>query len=403
MQLKSAWAGLLIVVGLLPARSPRADVEASSHLLLFTEPSRGDEGVQVIHPQTEVAASSGGLGLSAGYELDIVSGASPRVYASAGGPDAVSGATFSDLRQAARGAVSYEAANVALQAGYSRSWENDYRSHAVSVSARGDFLERNFSLSLAYTRNFDNVCDQANVLAQGPLERQPLASSDECFQPESTITTVRSLRVHTFEPALSFTATPVLLLQAGVTLQILQGFQSNPYRAVRVGSQGREPQERLPDHRQRYAVFARALRALPLLRSALRLQGRLYRDTWDVQAATVEGEWLQYLGPSIIVGVRGRYHKQGGAIFFRTPSEYRTLGPTGQYFTGDRELAPLSNMLGGVRLGFVRVAPPDSNALLDELELLVRYDLLAYKGADDNPNADRPQAHMVQAGVTLRF
>ena len=47
----------------------------------------------------------------------------------------------------------------------------------------------------------------------------------------------------------------------------------------------------------------------------------------------------KYLGPSLIVGARGRYHKQGGVVFFRFPQEYRTFGPVGHYWTGDRELA----------------------------------------------------------------
>jgi hypothetical protein len=381
----------------------RADVEASSHLLVFTEASRNGKGVRVIHPQTEVAASTGSLSLRAGYELDIVSGASPRVYATSEGPDAVSGATFADVRHATRGAAGFETANVALQAGYSYGWENDYRSHTLSVSARGDFLERNFSLGLAYTRNFDQVCDNANALAQQLIDRQPLGTSDECFQPGSTVTASRRLTIDSFEPALSWTATPLLLLQTGVTLQIADGFQSNPYRAVRLGHQGREPQEHVPSHRQRYAVFARAHQALPPLRGALRLGGRLYRDTWDVRAATVDGEWLNYLGPSIIVGVRGRYHKQGGAIFFRTPPDYRTLGSAGEYFTGDRELAPLSNLMAGVKLSFVKSAPPEQQAFLDELEVVVRYDVLLYRGPAETPNADRPYAHVMQGGLSLRF
>ena len=134
---------------------------------MFTEPSSVNEGVRVIHPQTEVAATHAGFGISAGYELDIVSGATARVYAPGDAPDAVSGATFSDTRHAARGGLAFETASVALNAGYSYGWESDYQSHTLTVAARGDFLERNFSLSLGYTRNFDSVCDRANTLATG--------------------------------------------------------------------------------------------------------------------------------------------------------------------------------------------------------------------------------------------
>jgi hypothetical protein len=405
LQLRCAWTGAALVA--LTASGSggraRADVSAATHLTLFTEPSSVNEGVRVIHPQTEVAASHGGFGISAGYELDIVSGATARVYAPGDAPDAVSGATFSDTRHAARGGLAFETASVAINAGYSYGWESDYQSHTLTVAARGDFLDRNFSLTLGYTRNFDRVCDRANTLATGPLERQPLPTSDGCFQADSLDTTTRDLTIDSFEPALSWTATPTTLLQLGATLQILDGFQSNPYRAVRLGTEGREPQERLPQFRQRYALFLKAHQAVPLLKSAVRVGGRVYRDTWDVTAATADGEWLQYLGPSLVAGVRGRYHRQTGAVFFRDATGLRNRGPTGEYWTGDRELAPLTNLLMGAKLSFVKQPPPEGRPFIDELEIGVRFDLMFYRDDPGNPNSDRNHAQIIQAGAELRF
>jgi hypothetical protein len=357
----------------------------------------------VIHPQTEVSATRGPLGIEAGYEVDIVSGATTKVYRPGDSPDAVSGATFSDLRQAARGGLSFETASVGLDAGYSYGWENDYRSHTLSVAARGDFLERNFTLGLAYTRNFDRVCDQANTFAPSVIDLRPLATSQGCFQPGQVELTTRKLSIDTFEPALSWTATPLLLLQLGGTLQILDGFQSNPYRAVSLGPEGREPQERLPQHRQRYAVFARAHQAIVPLRAAARGSVRVYRDTWDVTAATAELEWLQYFGPSLMAGVRGRFHKQGGAIFFRSAAEYRRIGPAGQYWTGDRELSPLTNYLAGGKVAYVKQPPPEVRSWLGELEINVRVDFLFYRADPGLPASDRTHAQIIQAGASLRF
>jgi hypothetical protein len=404
VQLRRLALPALLLAALVRGGAPpaRAEVQAASHLTIFTEPSSANEGVRVYHPQTEVGASTSGLGINAGYEMDIVSGATARVYAP-GGPDAVSGATFSDTRHGAHGGLSFETAAVALAAGYSYGWENDYKSHTLTVSARGDFLERNFSLTLGYTRNFDSVCDQANILAETPLERQALATSEGCFDAAFTDLTTRKLTIDSFEPALSWTATPLLLLQLGGTLQILDGFQSNPYRRVRIGPQGREPQESLPNFRQRFAMFVRAHQAIPLLKSSVRAGGRIYRDTWDVVAGSADLEYLQYLGPSIIVGARGRYHRQTGAAFFRTANELRTLGPTGKYWTGDRELAPLTNISAGGKLSYVRHPPPDAGSWLDDLEINMRYDVLFYRGSDQIPNADRKRAQVLQAGAELHF
>jgi hypothetical protein len=392
-----------LAVLLAPAVGARADVVAASHLTVFSEPSSQNQGVRVIHPQTEVAATHGALGIEAGYELDIVSGATTRVYRPGDAPDAVSGATFSDVRHAARGGLSFETATVALTAGYSYGWENDYRSHTLSVAARGDFLERNFTLGLAYTRNFDSVCDQANDLAQSLLDLRPLGTSEGCFSVGQTALATRRLSIDTFEPSLSWTATPLLLLSLGSTLQILDGFQSNPYRAVRLGPEGREPQERLPQHRQRFALFLRAHQAVPLLRAAARLAARVYRDTWDVAAASADAEWLQYFGPSLMAGVRGRYHRQGGAVFFRTAQDLRTLGPAGEYWTGDRELAPLTNYLVGGKVAFVKQPPPESRSWLGELEIQARIDFLFYRGEPGTPNSDRTRAQVFAAGASLRF
>ncbi|HEY0712056.1 MAG TPA: hypothetical protein VGF45_05245, partial [Polyangia bacterium] len=170
-----------------------ADVEAATHLTVFNEPSSSNAGLRVLHPQTVVSASAGDFGVSAGYDLDAVSGSTPRVYGAvdAGGPDAVTGATFADKRHVARGGLSFETASIAFQGGYSYGTESDYKSHTLSASARGDFAERNFSLSLGYTHSADRVCDNPNTFTQNDIDRQPLADSTGCFSQGGDKTTRR--------------------------------------------------------------------------------------------------------------------------------------------------------------------------------------------------------------------
>lgn len=402
MQLRAA----VLVLALAWARSAYATVEANSTITLFREASPTTP-IQVLHPQLDVAADLGKWAeINAGYEVDIVTGATPRAYGSASetpaGVDAVSGAThFDDQRQQARGGLAVNTPLVGLSAGYSYGWEKDYRSHTLSAAARGDFLERNFTFSLAYTRNFDSVCDQNNQNAQGPLDLLPLASAENCFKIDAEDVVSRKVATHTFEPSLVWTATPRLLLQGGATLQVIDGFQSSPYRRVFVGSQGRSPQERVPTLRQRYAFFGRARLALPELRAAVSAMGRVYRDTWDLRAATAEAELLKYLGPSIIAGFHGRYHLQSGVIFFRSATEYRTLGPVGHYWTGDRELAPMHTALAGVTLAYLR--RPQGKTWYEEIEVNVKFDVMKYMVEDGGPSADRTGAITSMVGGALRF
>ena len=100
---------------------------------------------------------------------------------------------------------------------------------------------------------------------------RPLTSSANCFKSSPNVVT-QPLAIDAVETSLSWTMTPRLVVQGGGTIQILDGFQSNPYRSVAIG-QVREPQEHEPNYRQRYAVFARAAYAFPQWRASAHRHG----------------------------------------------------------------------------------------------------------------------------------
>jgi hypothetical protein len=380
----------------------RATQDAQARVTLFREPSRANEGINVIHPQLDLGTTLGAdFRLAAGYEVDIVSGATPAVFR----VDAVSTATkFSDTRHQVHGAISYQRPTSAWSFGYSYGWESDYRSSALTGTTTSDLLDHNFTVGLSYTHNFDSVCDANNSnIGDQPLDLKPLTLSAHCFGSETDVAT-HKLAIDTFQPSLSWTATPKLLLQIGSTVQILDGFQSNPYRRVLVGMQGRTPQERLPQFRQRYAVYARAVYALPAVRASGLLMARLYEDTWAVQAATGEVVLNKYFGPSLLVTLRARYHLQGGASFYRDARGYLELGPGGQYWTGDRELSPMSNYLTGGKVALIRHPGQERSSWYVDMEVSAKYELLIYHlDSPDAPNADRDRAHIVQGAFSLRF
>ncbi len=259
-------------------------------------------------------------------------------------------------------------------------------------------------MSLAYTHNWDSVCDANNVAAAGlPIELVPLASSATCFQANQTMTVTHPLAIDAFEPSLSWTMTPRLVVQGGATIQVLNGFQSNPYRAVLLGSEGRQPQEHEPDLRQRYALFARLAYAFPELRASALAMARVYDDSWAVRAFTADATVNKYLGTALLLSFRGHTHVQSGASFYRGANAYRFLGPNGQYWTGDRELSPMGNYLFGGKLAYLRKPRQEHSAWFVELELDAKYEILLYEVASDAPNADRKFAHIVQGAASLRF
>lgn len=389
------------------ARRANANTEAASRVTIFREPSTNNSGITVIHPQVDASAALGStFNISAGYEVDVVSGATPRTFGPSSGVDAVTTATkFSDVRQEVKGGFEFTRASSGLSAGYSYGWESDYKSQAISASSHSDLVDHNFTLAIGYTHNFDTVCDANNAAALGqPLNLQPLASSTHCFQSGMTDVTTHKLSIDSFEPSLTWTATPRFVVQGGSTIQILDGFQSNPYRAVLIGSQHRTPQEHMPGFRQRYAVFGRGAYALPDMRASLTGGIRLYRDSWAVMAETAELNYNQYVQQNFLFTLRGRVHQQTGASFYRTSLDYKKLGPAGQYWTGDRELSPMSNFLGSAKLAYVRRPGQERSAWFSELEFSGKFEALFYRlESSDAPNFDRKIAYIGQTSFALRF
>ena len=401
-------AGLTVAVAAIVAAPARAEnpTEVSSRLTLFREPSSQNKGITVLHPQVDANAPiAGGLGIAAGWEADAVSGATPAVSGPHTGVDAITTATqFHDNREMVHGGFTYERPDAGIGASYAYGWENDYRSHSLSATTHDDLYDHNFTLALAYTHNWDSVCDANNSVAQSPLALVPLTSSAHCFSSSATDVVKHRLNIDAFEPSLAWTMTPRLVIQGGGTIQILDGFQSNPYRSVLVGSQHQEPQEHEPLYRQRYALFGRAAYAFPQWRASTLTMLRLYQDSWAMQAVTADMVVNKYISQSTLLSVRGHYHLQSGASFYRDGEGYRVDGPAGQYWTGDRELSPMSNYLLGGRLAFLRRPHQERSSWFVEMEADVKYELLLYQLDSVNaPNYDRTYAHIVQASFAVRF
>ena len=171
-----------------------------------------------------------------------------------------------------------------------------------------------------------------------------------------------------------------------------------------LGSAARTPQESLPTLRQRFALFARGAYIFPRTRTSFQAMGRLYRDSWAVDAVTGELVANQYLAKFLLLSVRGRVHAQRGAIFYRDAADYRLFGPNSQYWTGDRELSPMQNILIGGKFAYVRIPERDTPSFFNEIEAAAKWETLIYHlNSSSAPNADRKLAMIWQLALSLRF
>ena len=274
---------------------------------------------------------------------------------------------------------------------------------------------------LSYTHNFDQVCDRDNGQA-GILERQPLTIGDDCVterirgvdNPE-TNTVWRDLSIDTIQGTLTQNLTPTANLQVSLFGQVLSGFQANPYRRVLIGAN--VAQESVPDVRGRLALMVRGNRFLPKLRSAVHVSLRGYSDTWGVNSGTAELGYSQYLGSSLLARVRARYYQQSSSTFFKDAFLYQTESTAGEFFTGDRELAPVRNILLGGKLSLLTLAEDGKQVwgAFDKVQFNVKADILflaelAADDVDDEFRADQfltgdqlLDVIVVQAGVLLSY
>ncbi len=285
--------------------------------------------------------------IRAGWEADIVSGASVAVVDAPGGEvDAVTSATkWNDFRNTATAGIGIASEFARLDVSYTYGHESDYRSHGFQLSAQAELFDRNTTLSVSYGRGFDKVCNLRQPEELEAVDRQRLPTSDGCFGGEDRESL--DLAIHTFQGGWTQAWAPILATQLTLTAQVLNGYQGNPYRAVWLGRAA--AQEHHPEHRARYAGGLGVRLWLEPLRGALQFFGRLYRDTWNIRSVTAELAYDQSVAQGLRVRVRGRYYNQTGAHFF---SDDYSRFPRGQYFTGDRELSPMSSWLVGGRLEY---------------------------------------------------
>ena len=341
------------------ARAQVATVDLSS--ALFVEPSKRS-GLTVVNPSATLAVTPNEwLSVQGGYEADIVSGASESVKGGRlSNVDIVSSAThFSDTRHALTGGFTVTRASTHLSGSYTYGTEHDYRSNAFSVSAGTDFLQKNTQIELSYGRGFDKVCTTAFSASDAASSRLALDNSQGCFTEQKTRAS-RDIDLDNFQVGWTQTWTPVFATQVVLSGALQHGFLGNPYRSVVIASAGDQALENHPENRARGAIGLRGKYYARQLQTAFTANVRLYRDTWDIFGQTYELDAERYMLPWLRVLLRARYYTQTKALFWSddyTGGEPAT-GPRGQYWSGDRELSPLSSYLFGARVLATREGRP---------------------------------------------
>src|SRR5205814_3469736 len=101
--------------------------------------------------------------------------------------------------------------------------ENDYRSHALSVSAASELFDRNTVLDLRFSRGWDSVCDLAQPNAEQATQRQRLPNSDGCFEKTTSdnLRTTHAIDLHGLSGSWTQNWTPIFNTQWTIDAQLV--------------------------------------------------------------------------------------------------------------------------------------------------------------------------------------
>jgi len=381
----------LAVVAAVPSIASADDRTEVSTVLFVEQREGGKGGLVVVHPQASFGIDLGRfVTFDLAYAADVVSGATATVYQ----VDAISTATkFDDFRNEATMSLGFQGRRSRITFSGTFGTERDYLSRQLGGTASIDLPGRNTTVGVAYTHGFDQVCNKDNGMAT-PLESKALVGDDQCEKPgivagkdTAGVTKWEGLSIDTAQVTITQNLSPTMNLQFALFGQIQEGFQSNPYRRVRIGPNS--PQEHIPDTRNRWSFSARLNRYLPKLKAAVHFDARFYNDSWEIYSGNVELAYSQYLGKSLLLRIHSRVYQQTAAKFFKDAFFYETESTAGEYFTGDRELAPVRNVAFGGKLAIISIGGEKPVwGLFDKLQLLAKGEIMLFDAlpADaDNP------------------
>jgi hypothetical protein len=328
-----------------PPGKPRAIEDETTKRASFEIAGYNDnDHVTVVTPSVALGIENvSGASLHATYLVDVVSAASADIVSTAS-------PRWREVRQAGSLSASYKPRDFGVTVGGSLSREPDYLSYGAYATVIKDFDEKNWSLFFGYGFSHDTIgrCGDAGLCT-----------------PFSVF--ARQLQRGSFNAGLDFVINGASLASLVADVVIENGDQSKPYRYIPMFSPTvagtvakgasidwvnanrlpERPLEQLPLSRDRFALTARFAHRFEA--STLRLEERVYHDSWGLLASSSDARWIFDVGKRFALWPHARFHVQSAVSFWQlayqsAPAPAWNLP---EYRTGDRELGPLWTGEGG--------------------------------------------------------
>lgn len=201
------------------------------------------------------------------------------------------------------------------------SIESDYTSLTGGARAALELAEKTTTLALALARSSDtitnNVAKSSGAIGT-PSLRESLSSG---------LTSISVTQL----------LTPRLVGALTYDFMDAHGFQANIYRQVRGPVPG--VREHHPDLRLRHAVHAGVRWFVAPSKTTVVGGYRIYADDWGIVAHTPEVRVIQEITDGLEVRLRGRYHTQTAANFYKDVYSTAELTDPDAYVSEDEKLS----------------------------------------------------------------
>jgi hypothetical protein len=291
--------------------------------------------VEVLTPAVSGTLRDARSGLSAtgGYIVDIVSGASVDIVSTAS-------ERWVEVRQAADLSVDRKHEDLGLTASATVSREPDYLSWSLGALVRLELDADHVTPSLGYTFSHDTAGRSGTPYsvyalrlvrhtAQAGVELILDRSSRLVLLAEGELESGRQEKPYRFLPL--FDARDAVLIDPGASIELVNALRL-PGRIA----------ERVPESRRRFSLTGDWARRGA--RQTLRVNERLYADSWGLYASTSDLSWLWDISSQLTLAPRARFHLQSSVDFWQRAYVASVSGgelSVPSLRSGDRELSAL--------------------------------------------------------------
>jgi hypothetical protein len=276
-----------------------------------------------------------------------------------------------DIRRAENVDLDWRLGNNTLTPGFAYSKESDYESYGVSLNDALDFNQKNTTLLLGGSHDFDAVQRNGN-----PFPRAQAKDASE------------------FLIGVSQLLTPKTVFAANFTLGYESGYLSDPYRQTEfvypLHFLGVVRYDNRPRVRDKEVFLTSITQYVEPLHASVEGSYRFYHDSYDVFAHAVMLGWHQWLGERVMLEPLARFYEQGSAFFYAPI--FHADPASVEYYSADYRLSQFYS----VDLGLQGTVLINRHA-----RLTAGYHRYGMHGLDNTSPAMYPRADIITAGFSI--